>query len=81
MLELLAPPALNEHPHRVQFRQYVENWGGRAAVDSVGYRLVRDFRQQVDVMVFSALTAPCRKMDPPCDYHILTQREARYGPW
>ena len=76
MLELLAPPALNAHPRRAQFRQYVKNWGGRAAVDSVGYRLVRNFRQQVDAVVFSALTAPCRKMDPPCDYRILTQREA-----
>ena len=75
LLQLLAPPVLNAHPHRVQFRQYVENWGGRAAVESVGYRLVRDFRQQVDAMVFRALTAPCRKMDPPCDYRILTQRE------
>lgn len=76
VLQLLAPPTLNAHPRRAQFRHYVENWGGRAAVDSVGYRLVRDFRQQVDAVAFSALTAPCRKIDPPCDYRILTQREA-----
>ncbi|MGH8292857.1 MAG: penicillin acylase family protein [Gammaproteobacteria bacterium] len=75
LLQLLAPPALNADPRRAQFRRYVENWGGRAAVDSVGYRLVRDFRRQVDAMVFSALTVPCRKIDPLCDYRILTQRE------
>lgn len=75
LLQLLTPGTLREHPRRVQFREYVENWAGAAAVNSVGYRLVRDFRQQVDQTVFEALTAPCKKLDPKFDYRVLSQRE------
>jgi penicillin amidase len=75
LLQLLIPVTLNGHTRRAQFRGYVENWGGRAAVDSVGYRLVRDFRDRVDHAVFSALTAPCKNIDPKFDYRVLTQRE------
>lgn len=75
LLQLLTPDALRDHPRRLLFRGYVENWGGKAAVDSVGYRLVRDFREQVDATVFTALTAPCKKSDPRFDYRVLSQRE------
>ena len=75
LLRLLTPATLKGHPRRSQFQRYVENWGGRAAVDSVGYRLVRDFRERVEQTVFGALTAPCRKIDPKFDYRVLTQRE------
>lgn len=39
----------------------VRDWGGRASVDSVGYRLVRTFRSQVSQKIYSAyldLTGP-----------------------
>ncbi|MGB9429372.1 MAG: penicillin acylase family protein [Gammaproteobacteria bacterium] len=75
LLQLLTPKALQSDPRRAQFLHYVEDWGGKAAIDSVGYRLVRDFRAQVDQTVFEALTAPCKKLDPQFDYGILTQRE------
>ncbi|MGH8307693.1 MAG: penicillin acylase family protein, partial [Gammaproteobacteria bacterium] len=76
LLRLLSTENVKDHPRRAQFLHYVENWGGAASVDSVGYRLVRDFRTQVDDMVFSALTAPCKKIDPQFRYTVLTQREA-----
>ena len=75
LLQLLTPPTLENHPQRAQFLHYVQDWGGLAAVDSVGYRLVRGFRNQVDDVVFSALTAPCKKLDPDFDYGVLSQRE------
>ncbi|MGA9852207.1 MAG: penicillin acylase family protein [Gammaproteobacteria bacterium] len=75
LLHLLTAESVRGHPRRAQFLHYVDDWGGNAAVDSVGYRLVRDFRQQADQMVFSALTAPCKKVDPQFDYRVLTQRE------
>lgn len=76
LLRLLTPERVMQDPQRAAFRREVEQWGGHATVDSVGYRLVRAFRLRVDDMVFTALTAPCRKVDPAFDYHHLTQREA-----
>ncbi|MDE2461279.1 MAG: penicillin acylase family protein [Gammaproteobacteria bacterium] len=75
LLQLLTLPSLENHPQRAQFLRYVQDWGGQAAVDSVGYRLVRSFRNHVDAVVFSALTAPCKKLDPNFDYGVLSQRE------
>ena len=75
LLHLLTLESVKGHVQRAQFLHYVQNWGGKAATDSVGYRLVRDFRAQVDQMVFGALTAPCKKIDPDFDYTLLSQRE------
>ncbi|MGH8278000.1 MAG: penicillin acylase family protein [Gammaproteobacteria bacterium] len=75
LLTLLTPATLAKQPRRAQFRYYVVHWGGRAAIDSVGYRLVRDFHADVDQTVFAALTAPCRKRDPRCRYTVFGQRE------
>ncbi|MGH8397714.1 MAG: penicillin acylase family protein [Gammaproteobacteria bacterium] len=75
LLRLLSTENVKDHPRRIQFLHYVENWGGKASVDSVGYRMVRDFRSQVDQVVFSALTAPCKKIDAHFEYTVLSQRE------
>jgi penicillin amidase len=42
----------------------VENWGGRAAPASVGYRLVRTFRAELIGAVYDAFTAPIRAGEP-----------------
>jgi penicillin amidase len=42
----------------------VENWGGRAAPDSVGYRLVRTFRAELIGAIYDAFTAPMRAGEP-----------------
>jgi len=44
LLDLLTPEALRQDPRRAEFRRLVEGWGGRAAVASAGYRMVRGFR-------------------------------------
>ena len=44
LLDLLTPEAVRQDPRRAEFRRLVAAWGGRAAVDSAGYRLVRGFR-------------------------------------
>ncbi len=75
LLHLLTPENTKGNAQRAQFLHYVQDWGGRASVDSVGYRLLRDFRTRVDQMVFGALTAPCKKLDADFDYTVLTQRE------
>ncbi|HVA54978.1 MAG TPA: penicillin acylase family protein [Gammaproteobacteria bacterium] len=75
LLRLLTQENTKNNVQRAEFLHYVQNWGGKAATDSVGYRLVRDFRSRVDQAVFGALTAPCKKIDPDFDYTVLTQRE------
>ncbi len=61
--------------NRDEMRQLVADWSGRAAVDSVGYRLVRTFRLKVLERVFTPLTAACRRVDPRFDYALFRQNE------
>ncbi|HET7676146.1 MAG TPA: penicillin acylase family protein [Gammaproteobacteria bacterium] len=75
LLRLLTPEALAGHERRVAFRRYVASWGGRAATDSVGYRLVRAFHDYVRSEVLALLTAPCRKADPEFKLPALRQFE------
>jgi penicillin amidase len=56
LLEKVLP---SDHP----FRPHVENWGGRASVDSVGFRIVKEYREMILNQILQALTAPCRKAD------------------
>lgn len=49
---------------RAEMRRYVEDWGGRAEVDSVGFRVVRTFRAFLVKGIMETLTAPCHKADP-----------------
>jgi penicillin G amidase len=41
-------------------RTHITSWGGRAAVDSVGYRLVRDFRRRVIGLLLGPVEQRCR---------------------
>lgn len=75
LLRLLNPANLTGHPQRAEFRRYVEDWGGHAAVDSVGYRLVRAFRLKVEDEVMTPILAPCLKADPRFRLGSLTQVE------
>ncbi|MBL8258608.1 MAG: penicillin acylase family protein [Candidatus Competibacteraceae bacterium] len=75
LLETLAPEAARAEPRRHEMRRLVEHWGGRAAVDSAGYRLVREFREEVRDRAFAPLLAACRQADPRFDYLLLRQHE------
>ena len=75
LLQLLNPQRVFSHPDRAAFRQAVSDWDGRASVDSVGYRLVREFRSQVEDLVMAPLFAACKQADPKFDYHGLAQLE------
>jgi len=68
LLRTLTPEAVAGHPHRSEIRTLAENWGGRAAVDSAGYRMVRTFRLLLARDVFNALLADCTKADPDFVY-------------
>ena len=55
LLRVLDEHALAQHPQRAELRRLVAGWDARAAVDSVGYRLVRSYREQVQAAVWAAL--------------------------
>jgi penicillin amidase len=52
IVELLDTQALRDHPRRAQFKHWVAEWNARASIDSVGYRLVREFRDQTERSVW-----------------------------
>lgn len=67
LLETLTDEAMEASPFRRPMRKYVDDWGGHAASQSVGFALVREFRLQVLPRVLRPLAAPCKKMDPKFD--------------
>jgi penicillin amidase len=75
LLRFLTPQRLLNHPDRIAFREALEKWDGRASVDSVGYRLVREFRNQVEDLAMAPLFVTCKQADPKFDFHSLTQLE------
>jgi penicillin G amidase len=64
VLATLTPDATAQGPRRAEARRLVEAWGGHASVDSVGYRIVRAFREHVRDAVLDPLLAPARAKDP-----------------
>ena len=75
LMEVLTPEAVAAHPRRAEMRRLVEGWGGRAAVESAGYRLVRSFRLTVAARVLEPLTAPCKAADARFDFFNVGQYE------
>lgn len=55
LLRLLDEGALREQPRRVEFKRSIENWQGRASVDSVSYRLVREYRDRTESAVWRSI--------------------------
>ena len=63
-------------PPERQFRELVETkWTGRASPDSVGYRLVKEFRLLFVRRVMTSLTASALAVDPGFDYTRLLRGE------
>lgn len=52
----------------------VENWGGRADKNSVGFRLVRDYRHQVYESLMGNATATCEAYNEGCNYGQATKQ-------
>jgi penicillin amidase len=71
LLKVLTPEAVAADPRRGALRDKVSAWGARASVDSVGFRVVRAFRQEVHELVLEALTRPCKAADARFQYWRL----------
>lgn len=75
LLRTLSPSALEFHPRRKALREAVAKWGARAAVDSVGYRLVRAFRGEVAASVFAPVLERLHSRDPGARLPFAAQIE------
>jgi len=59
LLETLRPDVVAKKARRAVLLEAVQKWEGRAAVDSVSYRIVRRFRLAVAHSVIDPIFAPC----------------------
>jgi penicillin amidase len=64
LLALLGDEALAGHPARAALKDVVKNWIPKADAASAGYRLVREFRDEVSSLALGPLLVPCREADP-----------------
>jgi penicillin amidase len=67
LVELLA----SRDGRHGRMRRAVLAWQGRAAIDSVGFRVVREFRRKVTELVLRSLTAPCLRAGPGFSFRLL----------
>lgn len=77
LVDTLDASALEEDPRRRALRRHAEEWAGRAVPGSVGYRVVREFRDRVAERAFAPLTQPCAQA-PEFDY--VGELEQLEGP-
>jgi penicillin G amidase len=63
LLGVLTPEAIAADPRRGELRKYVDNWGGHASIDSVGFRAVRTFRRMLLAELSDLLVSPCKDVD------------------
>jgi penicillin G amidase len=75
LLATLTPDVIAADPRRAELLPWVEDWGGRAAADSVGYRLVRTFRLEARARALEPLLAVALPGEPYFDYDGLRQHE------
>jgi penicillin amidase len=75
LLGILTPEATAQDPRREELRRLVGDWGGRAAIDSVGFRMVRAYRNFLADQVLESVTAICKAADERFDHSLLNQSE------
>jgi len=65
----------DHHENWSALREQVQNWGGKARISSVGYRVVRHFRLKVVEQILSGLTLRTQSISPDFDFNDLPQTE------
>jgi penicillin amidase len=73
LLHLIDAASARAHPQRGELRRLVEAWDARAGVDSVGYALVRSFREHTrdavwDMMLTALAVPPDYNVGPPAQF-------------
>lgn len=64
LLEVLTPDAIAKDPRRGELRKHVADWGERASIESIGYRMVHEYRLELTNQILGAITEICAKADP-----------------
>jgi penicillin amidase len=75
LLDVLSRSRDDGPPRRGEMRKYVAEWGAHAAKESVGFRLVHEYRIRVMRAVLEPLTARCRVADPAFGLGLLRATE------
>lgn len=75
LLGLLDTSSLSGHPARVQFRSLIEHWDAAADTDSVGYRLVRRWRDLIEAQVWDMILDGLH-IPADASYSVPTQFQA-----
>ena len=75
LLAALYAEANARYPWRDELKEFLERWDGRAATDSVAYRIVREFRRQVIEDVLLRLLVGCGDFDVPMRLAATNQVE------
>jgi penicillin amidase len=70
-METLSPAVTANKKPRAALRSFAEKWEGRASIDAVSYRLVREFRAAVHARVFTPIFASCVEANPTFDRREL----------
>lgn len=76
LLGTLTPQVVGRDSSRAELRALADDWGGRASIDSAGFRLVRAFREAVVRRVLDPIFAPCSAADPGFNYRRLHYDDA-----
>ena len=76
ILRTLTPAAIADNGARAHFRDVLERtWDGQASAGSAGYRLTRQFREEVSNAVIAFVLAECYEADASFDYRTVRRRE------
>lgn len=76
LVDTLTPAVVAKHDYRAELRTLAANWGGRASVDSVSYRLAREYRSAVIARIFNPIFEPCVDAFPGFDLARLNLESA-----
>ncbi len=75
LLEALADADAAPYPWRGELRDILQRWDGRASIDSVGFRIAREFRLRVQEEVLRGLLAGCGDFEEPIRLAATNQVE------
>jgi penicillin amidase len=76
LMTTLTADALAQQPARARLKAAVEKWEGRASIDAVSYRLVREFRLAVQGRMFRPIFAGCVEANPKFNWSNLALEPA-----
>lgn len=76
LLAALTPETTAQNKKRAELRELAAKWEGRASVESVSYRLVREFRRAVAKRVFEPIFAPCAEEFPEFSWRNFHYEDA-----